>query len=202
MKTVIRSLPLPLPLLLAALAALTFIGGCGSKNDGNNSGNNNMYCDPYTGYCSSSPGYGTNPNTNTIILSGGITVANSSAYKDLLNGMYGCDNGPINTCSMINNASPRVEIVLNDYLFGGAVNSTPGTVRIFSQQIPGAPTGVNWHKVNNNTQIDTQVLYPYEYDNKLMRITLTGLATDSYLPIEIYYGSKLVGTGTINRVIR
>ena len=207
MKTIIRSL------IFIALTTATLVG-CGSKDSGNSAGNN-IYCNPAYGYCPPvDPGYGVNPaGKNAIILQGGITVSSSNAYKNLLNGLLGCDNGWINTCSMVNNASPRVEIVMNDYLFGGDRGTTSGSVAIGSQQVPPAPIFVNWKKINSDSAIDTQVLLPYEYDNKFLRVVLLGRATDSTIPIEIYYGnvsndgnnsygSKLVGTGIMYRVNR
>jgi hypothetical protein len=58
---------------------------------------------------------------------------------------------------------------------------------------------LTWRKIDNNTAIDAQFIPPYSKDNKYLRVVLRGIVTDSYIPVDLFYGAALIGTGTVNR---
>lgn len=181
--------------MLIALASLT-LTACGKDKDGGSGSNPGD-----GGY------YGGGYNKDTVILEGGVTKSNNSAYRALVNGLFGCDNSyndilGLNSCSYLDDAAPRIQVILDDYLFRGQNGSTTGSVTISSQQFQGIPTRVGWRKIDSNTAFDTQVLLPSEIDGQLMRVKLIGLSTDSQIPVELYYGDVLIGTGYLNRMNR
>ncbi len=188
MKATLRAL------ITVTLATAALIG-CGSDKEGNHNDNYGYYNNGYNGY-----GYQQNINPDTSIFSGGLSLENGGAWKEALKGLGVCNDQIISTCYLIDNAAPRITAVIKDKNFRSN-GTSQGSLTIGSAQVQGQPFLVQWYGVNGGASgpagFDTQILPPREYKNRLLRVYVTGKASDPYVNTEFYFGNSRVGTGRL-----
>jgi len=181
-----------LRLTLFLVFSLGLLVGCSKES----SNKNQVVCDSW-GNCHTpgTPGYpiagGGVYNRNTIYLSGGVAITNKQLWQKVINGLSGCSSLPMtpNFCFMINDAAPKLDVVFNDYTFPN--NVTSGGFTLYNMQILQR-FGVNWRKINSDTQIGTELMLSYEEKGRFLYVQITGRPTDAQLAVQMFYGTSAI----------